>query len=196
MYWVAVLVNILVLLTWLFILSYSFVLIPKRFMWLIRLGERRRILDQLAQTEPHKRNEKMMDMCFPWIGGGIYGTDDFMLYLDTKFRMMEDAGMFGDNGAVRHELSWGHLENDSFIERVLEVARMRHRYGKSIIAEEFRDLLGRSPGLSVALSGTVWQFRKDLEEWNKTQVAVQNEKSGIVLVDREDKEGFVLIDIE
>ncbi|CZT13524.1 uncharacterized protein RAG0_18098 [Rhynchosporium agropyri] len=174
MYWVAVFFNIFVLIRWIVILLYCLVLIPKRIIWLIREGERRRILSELAKTEHYKRSEKIMDMCFPWLSFEEFGTDEFMSYLDRKFNMMEDAGMFGDNGAVLHELSWGYLEDDPFVGRMLESKKSRARYRKNLIVEELQDLFGKSRGPFVANEGYASTYRPRLEEWRKTQAAAQD----------------------
>ncbi|KAL2069531.1 hypothetical protein VTL71DRAFT_14210 [Oculimacula yallundae] len=183
--WIAICLNINVLMMWLFVLSYTLILIPKRILWIIRGLERERVLIELAETEAHKRHEKILDMCSPRIGWGPFGTDEFMPYLDSKFKMMEDAGMFGDDDLVLHTQSWGYLEDDPFIGSMLASARKRERYWKNFFAEEFWDMLGKTPSCYVALEGYPQSLRRRLEKWKNTKTAAQDEKTEWILVDIE-----------
>ncbi|PVH73576.1 hypothetical protein DL98DRAFT_519835 [Cadophora sp. DSE1049] len=150
------------------------------------MHERERVLQQLVNTEAgEKRNEKLLDMCFEWIGSQHFSTDELLAHVDSKFKIMEDAGMIGADGNVLYKLSWGFLEDDLLIGKLLEGKRKSARSRKNFVVEEFWDMLGRAPSMFVTSYRTYPSLKKKIEEWKKARAEIQDGEKGEVLIDIE-----------
>ena len=181
-----IIINLL-LITWHLWAIHVFFTIPRRYLWLVRSHERVRVLQQLVHTEAGaKRNDLLLDMCFNWTGSQHFKTDELLAHADAKFKIMENAGMVGADGEVLQKLTWGFLEDDLLIGKVLEGRRNCQGLKKHFTLRDFGDLLAMSPKVILADPEKCPRLKKTIEEWKEARNQAQEEKKGQILIDIEE----------
>ncbi|KAK0121844.1 hypothetical protein ONS95_010124 [Cadophora gregata] len=177
----------LIVILWFALTVYTIALFPRRYMWLLPECERMRVCQELVNTVPDKRNEKLLDMCSHWAGSKDFCTDELFAHVNSKFQVMEDAGMIGPDGNILYELNWGFLEDDILIADLLEGGRKSARLRKNFLVKEFWDILGRAPSIFVACTRRYPSIKKSIEQWKMARIGRENadEEKGEVLIDVE-----------